>query len=461
MNNLKNEIKNDLENKMNVDLTFDTSSLKPNKKNNKGFVIGISLFILVPLVICSIPFLSMMNFSSNESITRKKFTVNEKQVMENSSFKKLNEIVYPSLENKNILVSDDFKTAINDFSNEIFQKTYKEENYSFSPISLYYLLNNISLATNKEEVNSEFDNILRLDRNNRKENLIRTYKNNYFCNEYGTIQMYNSVFLSNSYQYNEEYVKSLKDYYIEAYQLSFKNDQDKILEWIDDKLNENNFMSKRELNINDDTIVYFLNTLFFNNRWYHTFNDENNYQDVFNTLNGTENVTYMTHSYYGEVNEHDKYIDFTDYYQNGIKIKYLISKNNDNIFDLVKNINIFEKKLEVQEACINLSLPKFSNSYFLDFTSLLKDIMPKTFSENSLNNVFNDTSAALQFVKQKNEITFSEDGTTIKSVSFGAGSKATAPIEGYDIKLNKPFIYIIYDINDIPLFIGNMINPNK
>ena len=49
----------------------------------------------------------------------------------------------------------------------------------------------------------------------------------------------------------------------------------------------------------------------------------------------------------------------------------------------------------------------------------------------------------------------------IKSVSYGAGNKAESTLDGYNIQLNKPFIYIIYDVNDVPIYVGNMVNPNK
>lgn len=467
MNNLKNEIKNDLENKLDVDLNFDTSKLQPNKKSHKLAITLTCLAILTPLVILSIPFLSMIDFKPKSSLIKRNFTINEKQVMESTSFKKLNEINYPSLETKNLSISDEFKEAINNFSNEMYKRSFKEDNYSFSPMSLYYLMNNISLSSTKEEINNEFDNLLKLDKNKRKEDLIKTYKNNYFCNEQGTIQMYNSVFLSNDFQYNEEYINLLKDYYIEAYQLSFKNDQDKIIEWIDNKINQKDFMKKEELEIDDnDTVIYFINTLYFNNRWYHIFNDENNYIDTFYSNNSNEKVTYMNHSYIGEINEQDKFYEVTDYYKNNIKIKYYISKNDEDIFSLTKDINLFNlDQTTKKEAYINLSLPKFSNNYSLDFTEILKEMMPNTFDENanSLNNIFNDENLGvyLQLVKQKNEITFFEDGTMIKSVSYGAGNKAESTLDGYNIQLNKPFIYIIYDVNDVPIYVGNMVNPNK
>ena len=42
------------------------------------------------------------------------------------------------------------------------------------------------------------------------------------------------------------------------------------------------------------------------------------------------------------------------------------------------------------------------------------------------------------------------------------GMKATsmAPLDQYtlEVKLNSPFIYVVYDVNDLPLYIGNVSN---
>ena len=58
-------------------------------------------------------------------------------------------------------------------------------------------------------------------------------------------------------------------------------------------------------------------------------------------------------------------------------------------------------------------------------------------------------------------IEFNEDGTTIKSITISSSlvySKSAEP-QMLTIKLDKPFIYIIKDKNQLPLFIGYINDP--
>ncbi len=72
----------------------------------------------------------------------------------------------------------------------------------------------------------------------------------------------------------------------------------------------------------------------------------------------------------------------------------------------------------------------------------------------------------IKFVKQFNNVEFNESGTTIKTVSFGKVDGATSSdtnstIKMYDIKLDYPFIYVIYDNNNIPLYARNVNSINN
>lgn len=70
----------------------------------------------------------------------------------------------------------------------------------------------------------------------------------------------------------------------------------------------------------------------------------------------------------------------------------------------------------------------------------------------------------MQYVRQKSSLSFDEDGTEIKSLTFSKGSnKAIGPaIEGETMKiqLNQPFLYVVYDSNDLPLYMGKVDQPN-
>jgi serine protease inhibitor len=81
--------------------------------------------------------------------------------------------------------------------------------------------------------------------------------------------------------------------------------------------------------------------------------------------------------------------------------------------------------------------------------------------ENNLNEMFasSPVNSYIKQIKQKNEVSFTIDGTKIKSLAIAGGSSA-APAKGtLEVKLNQPFIYVIRDSTNIPLYIGHFDNP--
>ena len=123
----------------------------------------------------------------------------------------------------------------------------------------------------------------------------------------------------------------------------------------------------------------------------------------------------------------------------------------------------------MNEIEVRLSTPKFKNSIEFDFKQTINDLGlgdMYTNASGSFNNAFNDSNTppiGLAGFKQKNEVEFNEDGSVIRSISIAYGEAMSAvDMEGYVLKveLNQPFIYIIRDINDIPIFVGHIDNPN-
>ena len=106
------------------------------------------------------------------------------------------------------------------------------------------------------------------------------------------------------------------------------------------------------------------------------------------------------------------------------------------------------------------------NEANIDFKDILKSIgLDELFNANSLNRAFeyvDENGFSLEYIKQKNNVEFSELGTVIKSFTISMGSKATsfAPLDTFtlEVKLNSPFIYVIRDVNGLPLYIGNVSN---
>jgi serine protease inhibitor len=68
----------------------------------------------------------------------------------------------------------------------------------------------------------------------------------------------------------------------------------------------------------------------------------------------------------------------------------------------------------------------------------------------------------IQKTKQKTTVSFDEDGTIVKTVtfSFGAAGTSTAP-GGSQVDLNQPFVYCIKDRSGLPLVLGAVNDPTK
>lgn len=473
--NLKNKIKQDLESKLDINLSFDMSKLEPSTKrkyNSRRIIKYTSLALASSLLVAfMVPIISFMNVRTTYNEVRRRYSLNEIEILENTSFKKINEIKYPSNQREIYGVSEEYKTSVNNFAYNVYTEIEKE-NTSFSPLGLYSNLNIVSLASDNELVLNAFDKVLGLNKEKRKENFKNMYRSNFFVNEYGTLQMYNAVFQSNKWNYNEEFINELSDYYTDSYVLNFDNNSDvnKMLEWIDSTLDENDYLSKKDLEINELTALYFFTSIYFNNEWNIKYLEKNNYKDLFYNLNGSkETKEYMIHTYKGPVYMYDDYISVYDTYKNNMSIQYVVPKEIDaNIFELVNNVNFLkedEEKLN-DSYFIELSVPKFNFESMIDFSDIIKNIgIEELFNLNSLNRAFkyvDENGFKLDYIKQKNKVEFNEKGTVIKSFTISMGGKATsmAPLDPLtlEVKLNSPFIYVIYDVNGLPLYIGNVAN---
>ena len=485
MKNLKKIVKEDLTNKLDVSLSYDTSKLEVHESSNKKvsykpfLIAGICSLITFLLIPTTFILAIGLNFDDSFKSVKKTYSIHELNNLENKSFKSLNSVTFPDATLKNNILDEQFVKGYNDFSYDIYinSNMHNDNNFSFSPATLYSNLSMISLTINNQEIKASLNDILNSDEQTRNNNYKYFYENNYYANDNGTTQMYNGVFMSNNYDYNEMFINGLSPYYAEAFSLDFNNDKDvsKLLSWVDQKVNSDNYLSKEDLALDKNSAIYFISTMYFDNKWALSFDEKHSYEDEFYiSLDEAELVTFMNHEYYGDIYDYGSYVSVYDSYSNNRKIQYLVPKSlNDDINDLIKEVNFLkedESKLLVNEngepILIDLHLPKYSHSNIVDFKNILsKKGLAKIFEKESkaLNNAFNnlkeDESIYLSAILQKNEISFTESGTTIKSVNFSLGAGAAGPgeeLDTYIVKLNQPFIYVIYDDNNMPIFIGNV-----
>ena len=398
----------------------------------------------------------------------------------------LNNIVYPTTR-----ISEEYTaTELSDyltFANTIFKQA---GNKSYSPLTLYQVLNGVKDGISDVTLKEKMSQLLGANINV-SDLAVKMFKNNYYYNDNGTTQIHNGAFYNTDIEnitYNQDYVDKLTDYYFETYNLSYKNDSQKMVDWVNKALNSGDMIDESFLEMNKDSFLYLFSAMYFNHFWENKYiSDLNKVGDFLLANNEVVQATYMKHSYrVDSYYEYDKYISFDDFYCNGNKVTFLLPKTDteEDILELVKDKNFLvedeenkvnrpydEETGQYKNIYITLKTPKFEQETELTFNDTLKTL--------GFSDLFNDTldymsgvandpydlyNVFISKVKQKNVANFNEDGsyvTSLAEVSMEAGASAPPQDVYLDISLSRPFIYIIKDQGNLPLYIGYMDNPTK
>ncbi len=481
MSKLKNKVKQDFINKTGVQFSFDTTKLESNAPPHKKRFNRNWLYLIIPsatvaslvLVVSAVVLSTMLTSKESVRITRKQYSKAEIAVIESNTFKRLNEFAYPPLDGSRYEMMNEREVEhFNTFTNTIYQALDDTPNSAFVPVNLYPLLSVLSMGSSSLELDSKFAELFSdVGENERTSLYKRIFKNNFYHNNYGSSFIHNGAFVDFELGFSNVYLEKLTNNYFEAFSLDYKNEDDiqKMMKWIDDSMQEENFIKRHDLNITNESILYLFSSFLFSNQWSNKYYEKDNIIAPFYLASGSQTqTTYMSHKYYGKYYNYENYVSVYDYYTNENSVQYIVPKDHsDNIYDLLGDTNfLIETGEEHPEMTIDLTAPIFTNTNTLDFKNALTNLgLGAMFDsmQNNFTNVF-DTAPVSSFIEkiiQKNEASFTVDGTTIKSLAFaGADSAGPGPNDTLEVDLNQPFIYVIRDINNIPLFIGHYDTPS-
>lgn len=418
---------------------------------------------------------SVHEVKSDASIKKARFSVYDTKLLEDETFKMLNNISYTE-ELENNPIDDSFLNKVNEFASSSFALSDKKENVAYSPLMLYTQLDLISCAVSDDETKAQFDSALLTDSASlRQKNIYNAMRNNFFVNKESknTVQAKNAVFVEASLGAADQFVDDMTNRNAEVYEMDFHSNKDaeSVAEWINQSVNEPNFVKPDYFELQDDSAILFASTLYFDNSWRSKYKVQDTKEDDFHLMNGTtEKVKFMNHAYYGPLTDYDKYVSLTDYYSSGYSIQYFVPKDvSDDIFTLLPNNFLSNIDSKEDSLAISLSLPKFSLTCESRLTEMIKSLgitNPYVPLSNHLKSAFKAADSLeysyLVYTKQKTNVSFDEDGTVVKSLtlSMGAAGKAANPnSHAYEVQLNQPFVYCIRDRQNLPLIVGSVINP--
>jgi len=282
----------------------------------------------------------------------------------------------------------------------------------------------------------------------------------------------NSIWYRNGFEADETFLQKNADYYfasIKSLDFSKKDSVNIINDWVKDSTNGT--IDKIIDNINDDTMMYLINAIYFKGDWKDQFKANNTYKQSFNTSTGAVDTDFMHRS--GNV----------DYLNGdgvtGVVLPYLDEQfafvallpeegktPGDLIddFNAMKLINLLKNR---KETNIDLSIPKFESRYEDSLNDELSKLgMEITFDPNvadfSSMSKSHNKELFISDVKHKTFIRVDEKGTEAAAVTSVEMNTTSMPIEVQKLVFDRPFIYGIVDVTTgIPLFMGIMENPTS
>ncbi len=408
-----------------------------------------------------------------QSIKKARFSVYDTNLIMSETFKRKNSISYTA-ERENEFINPEFKQAVSQFACNSFAEIDKNKNYAYSPLMLYTQLDLISCAASDEETKLQFDNALQSeDTELRATGISTAMRNNFFADDErkSTVQAKNAVFLESKFGANNKFVDDMTKRNAEVYEMDFQNPSDvnKAVEWANMSVNEPGFMNANDLNIKYDSAMLFLSSLYFDNCWSQKFMAEDTKPDNFYAYDGRiVQKDFMNHVAYLGFTDQKTYVSVTDEYANGYSIQYFVPKKiEDNIFDLLPDDFLFKADNHDWKS-VSLYLPKMSLTCESDLSDMAKNLgitNPYKERSNHLKDAFSENAfieySYLNYTKQKTSVSFDEDGTVVKTLTITLGAAGTDAYNGngYEIKLNQPFVYCIRDPNGLPLILGSVVDP--
>ena len=362
-------------------------------------------------------------------------------------FKKLNDEkpVKPTKPSEPVVIN-----TTGDFTIDLLRSVNEEKNFLISPYSIEVALNMLRTGANGE-TKEEFDKVLP------QRNLTISNENVKVSNALFVKDMYKSVIESS-------FEKELKNKYNSTVLYDKFKTPKVINEWV--KESTDGMIEKILDNIDPEFVLGLANAIAIDVKWSNEFECESTTSEQFDTSNNTMNVEMMHQTYMSGV----KYIDEDNI--KGITIPYkenlefIALLPSENLKNYVNNLtreelnNTLNKFKSVSSGeKVYLSLPRFSYEYNIDnFIEVLNAVgitkvfnpseadLSKIITKENLNKLGRDNIYVSDAI-HKTYIDLNEIGTKAAAVTY-FGVKATGAFIDESkiiyIKLNKPFLYMIF-----------------
>ena len=350
-----------------------------------------------------------------------------------------------------------------------------KENRVCSPLNIYMALSMLAAVTGGETRQQILDALGAESLDALQKQAAQLWAENSWDDGLVTSTLANSIWLRDGYTYNSETLQTLgEDFYASAFSGEMGSDayNNILRDWINE--HTGNLLTEQagKLELNADTVLALVSTLYYSASWHDKFSSAATTQDVFHAPNGDVSTDFLHSSDSNTVYYGDGFSAIGLSLENSGRMWLLKPDEGVDAAELLQNEDTLGFLLangewsQTQRAIVNLSLPKFDVSSDLDILDTLAqlgmtDVLDGIKSDFTPLTAAND-SLALTQAKHAARVKIDEDGCEAAAYTI-LGVEATAmmgPEDEIDFTLDNPFVFAITGIDGLPLFVGLVNQPN-
>lgn len=350
-----------------------------------------------------------------------------------------------------------------------------KENRVCSPLNIYMALSMLAAVTGGETRQQILDALGAESLDALQKQAAQLWAENSWDDGLVTSTLANSIWLRDGYNYNSGTLQKLgEDFYASAFSGEMGSDayNNILRDWINE--HTGNLLTEQagKLELNADTVLALVSTLYYSASWHDKFSGAATTQDVFHAPNGDVSTDFLHSSDSNTVYYGDGFSAIGLSLENSGRMWLLKPDEGVDAAELLQNEDTLGFLLangewsQTQRAIVNLSLPKFDVSSDLDILDTLAqlgmtDVLDGTKSDFTPLAVTDD-SLALTQAKHAARVKIDEDGCEAAAYTI-LGAETTAmmgPEDEIDFTLDNPFVFAITGIDGLPLFVGLVNQPN-
>lgn len=373
--------------------------------------------------------------------------------------------------------------ALSDFFRESMLQTLsgsEGENVAYSPINLY-----LALCISAELTDGDSQILEALDAQSLEalRNQASEVWNATYYDDGNKALLANSLWLDESLEYHQAVMDTLAEtYYTSVYHGDLGSDEVNraIRAWLNDQTGGLLKQESGNVSLDQSTVMALYSTVFYRAKWGtgysgYDFSKSTNTNEAFHAPSGDVQCTYMHHNllqtyyYVGE--------DFGAIYlylKDGSRMWFILPDADKTVDDVLQRgeyayflfTQVYPE--DMQDHCkymkVNLSLPKFDIRSSGNLKEGLQNMgITNIFDpENSglSHSVASDMDVWFTAVNQATRVAIDEEGVTAASyIEIPAAGCPMPPEEIIDFILDRPFLFVITNTYNLPLFAGVVNEP--